>query len=738
MGRRRATCESPAQPGVSSRIERPEIPFVNVCSMTMPRLRPLRLLIPLVLPLAAVPARPAGAAAQNTEPGAGADSVFEALVLSGGGSRGLAHVGAVLGLEQLGYDPDLVVGTSIGALVGALYAAGYPPEEIERRVREVDWGDLFTPAPLLGGPDREARYPLLVYDLQTDTLRFNRGFIPQWRINRLLVRLLFDAEARSRGDFNRLARRYRAVAADLRTGEAVVLARGDLARAARASMAVPGVFSPVVWEEHSLVDGGIASNLPTEVARRLGATRVIAVDVARVSPEIESRSPLMVAGRAIELMHQNAERGDPAPDLLILPRMDPTFYGITFPADPEPLFRLGREGAGRAPPASRRRPGPRPLPSPPRGFRALRVEAPDSASAALARRVFRGVAPGPYDPVRVLRAVDRLYTTGLFEGVWPRVEEGGGTDALPELVVRLEAIPRLSLAGSAGYDTDRGGRVWGALQRHGSLFGAPAVVTGAGALDRLRQWGSLSVQAHGIRASPLVWSAGAYWREADVRPGEEDAGGGDTDVRRVGGWFGVEFQQMLAQRMGSATIRAERILVEDGRSGFAAGPHVRIAAPEADYPTVGVPFVAEAEARWGGIAYRRAAVRGALARRVGTLQVAAVAHAAAHSRAAPVDVHAALGDEHAMPGLRWGEGRGRAMLQLGADAAHPVPLGWHARVRVRAGAAAGTPAALTDERWITGIELGALRSTPFGAVGIAAGVNTRGEGQVIVDLGPRF
>ncbi|MBW3571474.1 MAG: patatin-like phospholipase family protein [Gemmatimonadetes bacterium] len=703
--------------------------------MTSPARGPLRLLVCILLPLAPVAARPDAAPAQGH---ARADTVVEALVLSGGGSRGLAHVGVVLGLEQLGHDPDLVVGTSIGALVGALYAAGYPPEEIERRVTEVDWGEIFTPAPLLAGPDREARYPLLLYDLQTDTLRFNRGFIPQWRINRLLVRLLFDAEARSRGDFDRLARRYRAVAADLRTGEPVVLARGDLALAARASMAVPGVFAPVVWDGRSLVDGGIASNVPTEVARRLGATRVIAVDANRADPGTVSRSAPAVAGRAVQLLQANADRGDPPPDVLVVPRLDPTFYGITFPADPEPLFRAGREAARQAPPAARRRPAPRPLPSPPRAFGALRVEAPDSASAALARRVFRGIAPGAYDPARVLRAVDRLYTTGLFEGVWPRVENGAGADAAPDLVVRLDAIPRLSLAGSAGYDTDRGGRFWGALQRHGSVLGAPSVTTAAAALDPLRQWASLSVQVHGVRVSPLVWSAGAHWSEVDVRPEAEDAPAGDTDVRRVGGWAGVELQQLLAERVGSAVLRAERVMVEDGDAGFSAGPHLRIAAPQADYPLVGVPFVAEAEARWGQVAYRRAAARGSLARRVGRLQLAAVGHAAAVSRAAPVDVHPALGDEHAMPGLRWGEGRGPALLLAGVDAAHPIQMRWHARARLRSGAVARTAAGLAGARWITGVELGAMRSTPFGAVSVAAGLNSRREGQVILDLGPRF
>jgi predicted acylesterase/phospholipase RssA len=123
----------------------------------------------------------------------------EALVLSGGGSRGLAHAGVFEGLEQLGHDPEIVVGTSMGAMIGVLYAAGYEPAAILRALQDAEWGEIFTPIPLLPGPDRSVRYPALTADISVDSLRFSRGFIPQWRINRLLVRLLFEANARSRG-----------------------------------------------------------------------------------------------------------------------------------------------------------------------------------------------------------------------------------------------------------------------------------------------------------------------------------------------------------------------------------------------------------------------------------------------------------------------------------------------------------------------------------------------------------
>src|SRR5690606_20222927 len=104
--------------------------------------------------------------------------------------------------------------------------------------------------------------------------------------------LLFDANARARGNFDRLPRRFRALATDLETGRAVSLGSGDLARAVRASMAYPGFFAPVEWNGHLLVDGGVVDNLPTLEARELGARRLVAVDVTRPAERVGSRAPL--------------------------------------------------------------------------------------------------------------------------------------------------------------------------------------------------------------------------------------------------------------------------------------------------------------------------------------------------------------------------------------------------------------------------------------------------------------
>src|SRR5262245_7381837 len=162
----------------------------------------------------------------------------DAVVLSGGGSRGLAHAGALVGLERRGHDPDLVVGTSMGAIIGALYAGGYEPSAIWRIVEREDWRGVFEPMPVRVGRERDLRHPVLQLQSGEGGLLFTKGYLADWRINRELVRRLFSPAARARGDFDRLPRRFRAIAADLDGGAMVSIGSGDLARAARASMAV--------------------------------------------------------------------------------------------------------------------------------------------------------------------------------------------------------------------------------------------------------------------------------------------------------------------------------------------------------------------------------------------------------------------------------------------------------------------------------------------------------------------
>ena len=216
------------------------------------------------------------------------------LVLSGGGARGVAHIGVLRVLEELHITPDLIVGTSMGSIIGGLYAAGWRPDEIEELIDAIDWENVFT--------DRVERKDLSFRRKQDDRpvmiqgrLHFD-GFkpvLPSGVIQgQRLELILRTAEALSAGssDFDRLPIPFRAVAADIATGEAVVLDSGSLATAMRASMSVPGALPPVLHGKLELVDGGIAANLPIGIAKDLGATEVIAVDIS---------SPLLAEGERI-------------------------------------------------------------------------------------------------------------------------------------------------------------------------------------------------------------------------------------------------------------------------------------------------------------------------------------------------------------------------------------------------------------------------------------------------------
>lgn len=215
-----------------------------------------------------------------------------ALVLSGGGAKGLAHVGVLRVLEEIQVPVDMVVGTSAGAAVGALYAQGLSVEEIESRLLEVDWVSSFqdTPGRSYEPVHRKAeswRFPIRPgLGVGLDGFRVGRGLISGQNLGFILNEL--TRETALVRNFDQLPIPFRAVATDLETGEQVVLSDGSLAEAIRASMSIPGVYAPVTRDGRLLVDGGVANNLPVSVARDMGADVVIVVDISETPGEEQS------------------------------------------------------------------------------------------------------------------------------------------------------------------------------------------------------------------------------------------------------------------------------------------------------------------------------------------------------------------------------------------------------------------------------------------------------------------
>jgi NTE family protein len=206
------------------------------------------------------------------------------LVLSGGGARGAAHVGVLKVLEELRIPVDYIAGTSMGSIVGGLYASGLSPQSMELTFNDIDWKDALTDEPPRKNisfrrkeDDHEALFRFEL-GIGKGGIIFPSGLIAGQKLGFILRSLTLHVANIDR--FDELAIPFRAVAADLDDGQMVVLDGGDLADALRASMSVPGAFTPVVLEGRTLVDGGIVRNLPVDIARAMGAERLIAVDVS--------------------------------------------------------------------------------------------------------------------------------------------------------------------------------------------------------------------------------------------------------------------------------------------------------------------------------------------------------------------------------------------------------------------------------------------------------------------------
>lgn len=255
-----------------------------------------------------------------------------ALVLSGGGARGFAHVGVLKALEDARVPVDMVVGTSMGAIIGGLYAGGMEPDTLEREILAVDWNNLFTqrlPRQELSQRRKEQDFefsPVLRLGFKDGEFQFPKGAVSSRSLELLLRR--YTLHTRELDSFDRLPIPFRAVATDMENGQPVLLESGDLAAALRASMSVPGVFAPLQWDGRILGDGGLVNNLPVDVARQMGAERIIAVNIG--TPLAGRDSLGTVVGVTLQMINilteQNVQRSAASltrSDLLLAPELGP-------------------------------------------------------------------------------------------------------------------------------------------------------------------------------------------------------------------------------------------------------------------------------------------------------------------------------------------------------------------------------------------------------------------------------
>ena len=274
------------------------------------------------------------------------------LVLSGGGARGAAHVGVLKVLDEMHVPVDAIAGTSMGAVVGGLYASGMSGAEIETLIRSVNWQDAFRDRPPreeLGFRRKQDERNFLVrFALGVKDTGFvlPPGLVQGQKLEQVLRNAALPVAEIQR--FDRLPIPFRAIATDRETGQPVVMDSGDLVTAMRASMSAPGVFSPAQRDGRMLVDGGLVDNLPIDTARAMGVDVLIVVDVSfPLYQRAELTSPLEVTNQAFAILIRSRtleEREKLRPTDIVLDPALGRFTSADFSRVPEAL-RAGEESA---------------------------------------------------------------------------------------------------------------------------------------------------------------------------------------------------------------------------------------------------------------------------------------------------------------------------------------------------------------------------------------------------------
>lgn len=250
------------------------------------------------------------------------------LVLSGGGAKGLAHVGVLKVLEDAGIVPDYITGTSMGSIIGGLYACGYSANQLDSIVRSANWNLLLSdqiPLRNVVPEEKKDYYRFLTeFNITSDGIKLKAGLIQGQLITEFLSQLTWRVAHIK--DFDELPIPFRCVAADLISGKPYIFKNGDLSTAMRASMSIPSVFTPVIYNGMFLVDGGVLDNFPVKLCKEMGADIIIGVNVGftdtYTQQNLNSIHKVLIASSSIgsNLLQEEANR---LTDLLIQPDLKP-------------------------------------------------------------------------------------------------------------------------------------------------------------------------------------------------------------------------------------------------------------------------------------------------------------------------------------------------------------------------------------------------------------------------------
>ncbi len=452
------------------------------------------------------------------------------LALSGGSARGFAHVGVIEVLNEAGVPVDAIAGTSMGSVIGGLYASGLSTEELRAVASDVNWNRVFSDAPERRNLPVERKVEegrtVLGLPIRKGVPKLPSGIIQGQRITQLLTGLTWHAHPVR--DFRELPTPFVAVATDAETGEAVVLSHGFLPEALRASLAIPSVFAPVEIDGRFLIDGGVARNLPTPDVVDLGAELVICSDVTEPLATADSLQSLVdilsqtIAFRTVERRDRDAERCD------VMIRPDIKGIASADFARAEEIMARGRTAAAAAldslralgivglpveEEGGRREPLTDPAP-----VMAIRITGLDRTPEATVRRSLGIVAPDTVDVRKVNEAVSRVYDTGLFNRVSYRLDlaEAGEPGGLADpdarvLEVQVEDRARDWLGVGYRYDGRYKASILGTAALRNLLIGGSTVLAEL-RLGEQTLFAAEFQKRRGWKVAPLIGLRGEYRR----------------------------------------------------------------------------------------------------------------------------------------------------------------------------------------------------------------------------------
>jgi NTE family protein len=661
-----------------------------------------------------------------------------ALVLSGGIARGFAHAGIIQALEEGGARPDLVVGASMGGLVGALYSAGFTPDSMRTVFRRMPWETLLGQSQDVAWRTLWPRPWVELVSGGSSRLSVPAAFFDNTLVNQTLVDIFLDADAVAQGDFDRLPIPFRTIGTDVRTGRWVMLDHGSLARACRITIGLPLMFPPVAEGEALLVDGGMSSNLPITPARVAGAQRVLAVDVALPYPYLdENTSGIVVFLQLWDVLNKRGQSdtvSTAAGDTLVWLRI-PNAGAADFIGGPRIMEEGYQEGGDAVRSWARRSgldraPGALVPPSPvlPPLAHEIEFTGPEPVQRVRAARRELGRLPeGRFTPDQLRPGLRRLARSGLFESAWPSFRTRGDSTVLS---FEVRERPMLSLGPAVTLGNDEGWRVHLGATYRPTAGPLPAIVRVGAAWREIGGTLHARFEPRALEYGGSGWFASGRFHEMDTRIFDHGDEVDRLDTHRFEVLAG--YQGALG-RVPTMRIGAGVGSTRDSRAWDGVLVAVRSQSRGSDERFL--------EAEWGtgadGYARLFTAFEGGVRR--GGFKVSPGVRLGFTDGDPAADALVGLGGPHSLSGLRYDEWLGRrawaAALELAFEPSRQVRFYAESQVgKVEdavSGADFGTEA-------IFGFGIGAEASLPIGPLRLEYGANSANRDRIDLLLGTRF